>query len=120
KRGGRLSIPQADINALLVRLAREGRKVVRLKGGHPTVFARGGEEALALVENGIPYRVLPGVTSAFGGLASAGIPLPMRSATGARILATGYVAVFYDRPDWYALARTVHPLILYIGLRPID
>lgn len=116
KRGGRLSIPQADINALLVRLAREGRKVVRLKGGHPTVFARGGEEALALVENGIPYRVLPGVTSAFGGLASAGIPLTMRGVNGALILATGFAAVSDDRPDWGALARTGHPLIIYMGL----
>jgi uroporphyrin-III C-methyltransferase len=116
KRGGRLSIPQADINALLVRLAKEGRKVVRLKGGHPTVFARGAEEALALVENGIPYRVLPGVTSAFGGLASAGIPVTMRGVNGAVILATGFAAVSDDRPDWAALARTGHPIVIYMGL----
>ncbi len=99
KRGGRLSIPQSDINALLVRLAREGRKVVRLKGGHPTVFARGGEEALALVAHDIPYRILPGVTSAFGGLASAGIPVTMRGVNGALVLATGFAAVSDDRPD---------------------
>lgn len=116
KRGGRLSIPQGDINALLVRLAKEGRKVVRLKGGHPTVFARGGEEALALVEHGIPYRVLPGVTSAFGGLASAGIPVTMRGVNGAVILATGFAAVSDDRPDWAALARTRQPLVIYMGL----
>ena len=82
KRGGRLSIPQGDINSLLVKLAREGRKVVRLKGGHPYVFGRGGEETLALIEHGIPYRVLPGVTSAFGGLTSAGIPATMRGING--------------------------------------
>ena len=116
KRGGRLSIPQQDINALLVRLAREGRKVVRLKGGHPYVFGRGGEEALALVENDIPYRVLPGVTSAFGGLASAGIPVTMRGINGAVILATGFAAVSDDRPDWAALARTGQPIIIYMGL----
>lgn len=116
KRGGRLSIPQGEINALLVRLAKEGRKVVRLKGGHPTVFARGGEEAAALVEHGIPYRILPGVTSAFGGLASAGIPVTMRGVNGAVILATGFAAVSDDRPDWAALARTTHPIVIYMGL----
>lgn len=84
KRGGRLSIPQREINDLLVRLAREGRKVVRLKGGHPYVFARGGEEAVALAQNNIPYRVVAGVTSAFGGLASAGIPVTMRGTNGDR------------------------------------
>ena len=115
-RGGRLSIPQSDINALLIRLAREGHRVVRLKGGHPLVFARGGEEAMALVEAGIPYRVLPGVTSAFGGLASAGIPISMRGTNGAITLATGFAAVSDDRPDWRALARTGQPLVIYMGL----
>lgn len=116
KRGGRLSIPQGEINALLIRLAREGRKVVRLKGGHPTVFARGGEEALALVEAGVSYRVLPGVTSAFGGLASAGIPVTMRGVNGAVILATGFAAVSDDRPNWRALAATGQPIVIYMGL----
>lgn len=116
KRGGRLSIPQGEINALLVELAREGRKVVRLKGGHPLVFARGGEEALALVEAGVPYRVLPGVTSAFGGLASAGIPPSMRGINGAITLATGFAAVSDDRPDWRALAKTGQPIVIYMGL----
>ncbi|WP_315923698.1 uroporphyrinogen-III C-methyltransferase [Mesorhizobium sp. SP-1A] len=116
KRGGRLSIPQDEINALLVRLANAGRKVVRLKGGHPYVFGRGGEEARALVEAGIPYRVLPGITSAFGGLTSAGIPATMRGVNGAIILATGFAAVSDDRPDWTALARTGQPIIVYMGL----
>jgi uroporphyrin-III C-methyltransferase len=116
KRGGRLSIPQEEINQLLVRLAGEGRKVLRLKGGHPLVFARGGEEALALVKASIPYRVLPGVTSAFGGLASAGIPATMRGINGAIILATGFAAVSDDRPDWQALARTGQPIVIYMGL----
>jgi uroporphyrin-III C-methyltransferase len=116
KRGGRLSIPQKEINATLLRLARAGRKVVRLKGGHPFVFARGGEEALALAEAGIPYRVLPGVTSAFGGLTSAGIPATMRGVNGAVILATGFAAVSDDRPDWAALARTGQPIVVYMGL----
>ncbi len=120
KRGGRLSIPQGDINSLLVKLAREGRKVVRLKGGHPYVFGRGGEETLALSEHGIPYRVLPGVTSAFGGLTSAGIPATMRGINGAIILATGFAAVSDDRPDWQALARTGQPIVIYMGLTHIE
>ena len=116
KRGGRLSIPQDEINAILVRLAKEGRKVVRLKGGHPFVFARGGEEALALAAESIPFRVLSGVTSAFGGLASAGIPATMRGVNGAVILATGFAAISDDRPDWGALARTGQPIVIYMGL----
>jgi uroporphyrin-III C-methyltransferase len=116
KRGGRLSIPQVEINALLVRLAKEGRKVVRLKGGHPLVFARGGEEAMALAAEGISFRVLSGVTSAFGGLASAGIPATMRGVNGAVILATGFAAQTDDRPDWAALARTGQPIVIYMGL----
>lgn len=120
KRGGRLSIPQGEINALLVRLAKEGRKVVRLKGGHPYVFGRGGEEARALAENGVPCRVLPGVTSAFGGLTSAGIPATMRGINGAIILATGFAAVSDDRPDWTALARTGQPIVIYMGLTHME
>ena len=116
KRGGRLSIPQDEINAILVRLAKEGRKVVRLKGGHPFVFARGAEEALALVAANIPFRVLSGVTSAFAGLASAGIPATMRGVNGAIILATGFAATSDDRPDWAALARTGQPIVIYMGL----
>lgn len=116
KRGGRLSIPQGDINGLLVRLAQQGRRVVRLKGGHPFVFARGAEEALALTQAGVPWRVLPGITSAFGGLTSAGIPATMRGINGAVILATGFAAVSDDRPDWAALARTGQPIVIYMGL----
>ncbi len=116
KRGGRLSIPQDEINALLVRLAREGRKVVRLKGGHPFVFARGAEEALVLTRENIPWRALSGVTSAFGGLTSAGIPATMRGVNGAIILATGFAAATDDRPNWAALARTGQPIVIYMGL----
>ncbi|WP_378950212.1 uroporphyrinogen-III C-methyltransferase [Mesorhizobium sp. ANAO-SY3R2] len=116
KRGGRLSIPQGEINALLVKLAREGRKVVRLKGGHPFVFGRGAEEALVLTRENIPWRALSGITSAFGGLTSANIPATMRGVNGAIILATGFAAVSDDRPDWAALARTGQPIVIYMGL----
>lgn len=120
KRGGRLSIPQDDINALLVKLAREGRKVLRLKGGHPFVFGRGAEEALVLTRENIPWRVLSGVTSAFGGLTSAGIPATVRGVNGAIILATGFAAVSDDRPDWAALARTGQPIVIYMGLTHME
>ncbi|MEP9371725.1 uroporphyrinogen-III C-methyltransferase [Mesorhizobium sp. KR1-2] len=120
KRGGRLSIPQDEINALLVKLAREGRKVVRLKGGHPFVFGRGAEEALVLTRENIPWRALSGVTSAFGGLTSAGIPATVRGVNGAIILATGFAAVSDDRPDWAALARTGQPLVIYMGLTHME
>src|SRR5437762_7917450 len=78
KRGGRPSPSQPDISARLIRLAREGRRVLRLKGGDPCVFGRGGEEALALAEAAIPFRIVPGVTAGIGWVASAGIPVAHR------------------------------------------
>src|SRR5690606_5079955 len=86
KRGGRKSARQDDITAELIVLARMGQRVLRLKGGDPYVFGRGGEEARALAQAGIPFRILPGVTSAFGALASAGIPATMRGLNKAVIL----------------------------------
>lgn len=117
KRGGRPSMAQDAINRLLVELAGAGRRVLRLKGGDPYVFGRGGEEALALAREGIPFRVLPGVTSAVGGLASAGIPATMRGINKAIIFATGHATEGDDEVDWHALARTGQPLVIYMGLR---
>lgn len=116
KRGGQPSIPQHHINEMIVSLARQGRKIVRLKGGDPFVFGRGGEEAQALADHAIPYRILPGITSAFGALASVGIPATMRGTNSAIILAAGYAASTHDRPDWAALAATGQPVIIYMGL----
>lgn len=117
KRGGRISAAQDDITALLIALARKQRRVLRLKGGDPYVFGRGGEEALALARSGVPFRILPGVTSAFGALASAGIPATMRGLNKAIILATGHAAGEEDDLDWAALAATGQPIVVYMGLR---
>lgn len=119
KRRGQPSTPQAAINALLVELAKDGARVLRLKGGDPNIFGRGGDEALALARAGVPFRVLPGVTSAFGALADARIPATMRGVSKALILATGHAAGTADDLDWAALARTGQPIVIYMGLAAI-
>lgn len=117
KRGGRPSPDQRDITERLIELARQGRKVLRLKGGDPFVFGRGGEEALGLVAAGIPFRVLPGVTAGLAGLAYANIPATTRDTNHGVILVTGQYAVGNESGlDWGALARTRLPIILYMGM----
>jgi uroporphyrin-III C-methyltransferase len=122
KRGGRPSPRQPDISARLIALAREGKRVLRLKGGDPCVFGRGGEEALALAEAGIPFRIVPGITAAIGGLAYAGIPLTHRGINSAVTLITGHnsdgaVPGEEDSaPDWAALARGSPVIVLYMAL----
>lgn len=120
KRGGKPSTPQEEINRLLVEKARAGRRVLRLKGGDPNTFGRGGEEALALAKAGIPFRFLPGITSAFGALAVAGIPATLRGVNKAIILATGHGAGTADDLDWAALAKTGQPIVVYMGMRNLD
>lgn len=113
KRSGQHSMPQEEINGLLIRLARGGKRVLRLKGGDPNIFGRGGDEALALARAGVRFRVLPGVTSGFAALASARIPATQRGISRALILATGHAG---DGLDWAALARTGQPIVIYMGL----
>lgn len=117
KRGGRPSAKQADISLRLVELARQGERVLRLKGGDPFVFGRGGEEALALTEAGIPFRVIPGITSGLAALTMAGIPATTRTTNHAVILATGHPADTDQPADWAALARSGQPLVLYMARR---
>jgi uroporphyrin-III C-methyltransferase len=120
KRGGRPSIAQEDISAQLIASARRGLRVLRLKGGDPCVFGRGGEEMLALAAAGVPFRVVPGVTAGLGGLASACIPATMRGVNQAIILATGHGPDEEGTMDWSALARTRQPIVLYMGLRNLE
>lgn len=117
KRGGQPSPTQDDITAKLVEFARAGRRVLRLKGGDPFIFGRGGEEALALAQAGIPFRILPGMTSALGALAAANIPATMRGINRAVTLATGHAVGTDEDLDWAALARTGQPIVVYMGLK---
>jgi uroporphyrin-III C-methyltransferase len=120
KRGGRPSIAQEDISAQLIALAHAGLRVLRLKGGDPFVFGRGGEEILALAAAGVAFRVVPGVTAGLSGLASACIPATMRGVNQAIILATGHGPDEESTMDWSALARTRQPIVLYMGLRNLE
>jgi uroporphyrin-III C-methyltransferase len=117
KRGGQPSPTQDDITAKLVEFARAERRVLRLKGGDPFIFGRGGEEALALTEAGIPFRILPGMTSALGALAAAGIPATMRGINRAVTLATGHAVGTDEDLDWAAIARAGQPIVIYMGLK---
>jgi uroporphyrin-III C-methyltransferase len=121
KRGGQPSPKQEQINERLVALATSGKRVVRLKGGDPFVFGRGGEEAMALTRAGIPFRVIPGVTAGLAGLTAAGVPATTRDTNHALILATGHLAEDADHDaNWAALARTGQPIVLYMAMRTLD
>jgi uroporphyrin-III C-methyltransferase len=119
KRGGKPSPKQPDISNRLVHLAREGRRVLRLKGGDPFVFGRGGEEALALVAAGVPFRIVPGISAGIGGLAYAGIPVTHRDTNSAVAFVTGHNSSgeVPDGLDWDALARGAPVLVLYMALK---
>ena len=112
---------QDDITKRMIAYARSGKRVVRLKGGDPFVFGRGGEEALALVEAGIPFRIVPGVTSGIGGLAYAGIPATHRDINHVVSFVTGHSAGG-DVPDtvnWRALGEASPVIVIYMGLKHI-
>lgn len=119
KRGGKPSIDQADIAETIIALARSGKRVLRLKGGDPFVFGRGGEEILSLAAAGIPFRVIPGLTSGLVAMAAASIPATMRGINQAIIFATGQSADAEPGIDWAALARLRQPIVLYMATRTL-
>ena len=118
KRGGKPSAMQADISERLVTLARAGHRVLRLKGGDPFVFGRGGEEAMTLAAAGIPFRIIPGVTAGLAALAAAAIPATLRGTNRAVIFAAGHGAD--EDFDWAPLARTGQPIVLYMVMHNLE
>jgi uroporphyrin-III C-methyltransferase len=121
KRGGKPSAKQRDISLRLVELAREGKRVLRLKGGDPFVFGRGGEEALTLVEHHIPFRIVPGITAGIGGLAYAGIPVTHRDTNHTVTFLTGHdsTGVVPDKIDWDGVARGSQVIVMYMAMKHI-
>ncbi len=120
KRGGCRSTPQAVIDRLLVREARAGRQVVRLKGGDPFVFGRGGEELALLRRHGIEVRVVNGLSAGLVAPASIGVPLTHRDASQGAIFVTAHPCATGTEPDWAALAATGLTLVIYMGMRRLE
>ena len=119
KRGGKPSPKQRDISLRLIELARSGKRVLRLKGGDPFVFGRGGEEAETLTRAGIPFRIIPGISAGIGGLAYAGIPVTHRDINQSVTFITGHDQSG-DTPstiDWAAVSRASDVLVIYMGMK---
>jgi uroporphyrin-III C-methyltransferase len=117
KRGGCVSTPQAFIHKLMVAQAQRGERVVRLKGGDPFVFGRGGEECDALREAGLTVDVISGITAGIAGPAAIGVPVTDRRFTRGVALVTGHTGDPGDEPDWAALARSGLTLVIYMGVQ---
>ncbi len=118
KRGGRASPKQGEISAELIARARAGQKVLRLKGGDPFVFGRGGEEGQDCIRAGVPIRVVPGISAGIGGLAYAGIPVTHRDVNSAVTFVTGHDAGGDTPPlDWPAIAKASPVIVVYMGMR---
>ena len=121
KRGGKPSAKQRDISLQLVDLARAGKKVLRLKGGDPFVFGRGGEEAQTLVQHNVPVRIIPGISAGIGGLAYAGIPVTHRDVNQSVTFVTGHDQSG-NTPgslDWGSISKGSQVIVIYMGMKHI-
>ncbi|MET3926490.1 uroporphyrinogen-III C-methyltransferase [Devosia sp. 2618] len=119
KRGGKPSPKQADISLQLIDLAKAGKRVLRLKGGDPFMFGRGGEEAGALARAGVPFRIVPGISSGLGGLAYAGIPVTHRDTNHAVIFLTGHdeSGAVPQGVDWNAVANAAPVIVMFMAVK---
>lgn len=122
KRGGKPSPKQRDITLKLIEYARAGKRVLRLKGGDPFVFGRGGEEALGLVGAGVPFRIIPGITAGIGGLAYAGIPATHRDTNQAVTFLTGHdqTGLTPDAVNWDGIAKGSPVIVMYMAMKHLE